>query len=279
MSSKPVRRARAVLVVAALATLAALAPAASHAAAGVHVALLPASQTIAPGDTFNLQVQVTQAGDPFNAFDVYIAYDPNAVTLIPRSPTSLQEGAYFVSGCPTRFHHFAAGAGADTINDVLLCAGASLTGPGTIYNLHFQASSFPQVTTIQIARTQFYNGGLFVNPDSSKNAVVGIGVALGVDPSEPRPSKLRMFAAPNPAHGVISFRIETDRAGDQRLLVSDVQGRTVRRIEGGRFDAGVRNTVWDCRTDSGTVVPPGSYFAILRAGARTIRAPFAIVDR
>jgi hypothetical protein len=255
--------------------------AAAGQAQGVHVALLPATQTVAPGDTFNLQIYVTQAGSSFNGFDAYVGYDPSAVTLLARSPISLQEGTYFASACSQRFHRFQQGVDRDTITDVLLCAGVSLPGPGQIYRLHFQASSFPQVTSIHfLPGTQFYNAGLYVNPDSTKDAMIGIGIALGVEsPAGPAPKTLRMFAAPNPAHGVINFRIETDKPGDQRLVVADVMGRAVRRLENGRFTAGIRNTVWDCRNDSGLVVPPGNYFAILRAGAKTIRAPFAIVNR
>lgn len=262
-----------------LAVILATTPVAAR-AQGVHVALLPATQTVAPGDTFNLEIKVTQAGSAFNGFDAYIGYDPAAVTFLPRSPISQQEGTYFASACSNRFHVFHAGAGIDSITDVLLCSGVSLTGPGQIYRLHFKAASFPQVTTIRfLPGLQFYNAGVYVNPDSSKDATIGIGVALGVEQGGPAPTALRMFASPNPARSVISFRIESDRPGDQRLIVADVQGRTVRRVEAGSFDAGIRNVVWDCRNDSGLVVPPGSYFAVLRAGARTIRTRFAVLER
>src|SRR5438445_13890395 len=60
-------------------------------AQGVKVALLPATQTVAPGAEFDLSMEVTVAGSAFNGFDAYIGYDPAALTLIPLSPISLQE--------------------------------------------------------------------------------------------------------------------------------------------------------------------------------------------
>jgi len=96
---------------------------ASPSAAGIKVALLPAQQTVAPGDTFDLSIEVTEAGTAFNGFDLSIGFDPTALTFIQRSPVSQQEGAYFVAACPSqRFHQFQAAADSLAITDVLLCA-------------------------------------------------------------------------------------------------------------------------------------------------------------
>src|SRR5689334_19609432 len=79
-------------------------------AQGVTVALSPAAQTVAPGDTFNLELDVTLTGSQFNGFDAIIAYDPAAVTFLPRSPLSLQEGSYMRGACGNTFHLFSAAA-------------------------------------------------------------------------------------------------------------------------------------------------------------------------
>src|SRR5437879_4467303 len=101
-----------------LAALLAAAPAAV-AAPGVKVALLPAAQTVAPGAEFDLSLEVTRAGSSFNAFDAIVGYDPAALTLVPLTPLSNQEGSYFVAACSNRFHRFRPGADRDTITDVL----------------------------------------------------------------------------------------------------------------------------------------------------------------
>jgi hypothetical protein len=178
--------------------------------AGVRVAMLPAAQTVAPGSEFVLSLEVTRAGAAFNAFDCVVGYDPAALTLVPQTPIAQQEGAYFAAACGTHFHRFQPGADRDTITDVLLCAGASVSGPGEIYRLRFRASSTAQLTTVRfLPGLQFYNAGLFVNPDSSSDAVVGIGVPARAESTsgkapaakpgvKARPSRRR--AAPSPPH-------------------------------------------------------------------------------
>lgn len=249
-------------------------------AQGVKVALLPAAQSVTPGAEFVLSFEVTRAGSPFNGFDAIIGYDPAALTLVQQTPISLQEGVYFVAGCANRFHRFQPGVDRDTISDVLLCANKSLTGPGQVYKLRFRASNTVQSTTVRfLPGLQFYNAGLFVNPDSSTDAVIGIGLALAVPPppvSSAAP-RLKLLALPNPSRGPMSFRIETDRSGWQRLLILDLQGRIVRRLSDGTFPAGLRSVAWDGRSDSGSVVAPGPYLASIRVAGREQNTRFSLV--
>jgi hypothetical protein len=262
-----------------VALLAALLSMPSYALAqGVKVALLPNSQTVEPDSSFDLSIVVTRAGSSFNGFDAYIGYDPAALTLVPKSPISLQEGPYFTAACGNRFHRFQQGVDRDTITDVLLCAGVSLTGPGTIYKLRFKAAHTPQVTKVKfLPGLQFYNEGRFVNPDSSSDATIGIGLMLDARPAPSMAPLVKMIAAPNPAHGRVSLRIETDRAGWQRLLVMDLQGRIVRNLDSADYPAGMRSVSWDGRNDSGRVVPPGRYMASLRVPGRTLETRFIIL--
>ncbi len=247
-------------------------------AQGVKVALLPAAQSVAPGSDFTLSLEVTRAGSPFNAFDAYIGYDPAALTLLPTVPISQQEGSYFVAGCASRFHQFRPGADRDTITDVLLCAATSLTGPGQIYKLRFHASNTAQVTTVRfLPGLQFYNGGLYVNPDSSSDALIGIGVSVTSAPVTVSSPRVSLVAAPNPVHGRVELRLVTDRRGGQRLDIADVQGRVVRRLGGGEFPAGARVVSWDACDDSGRAVQPGRYTATLRVPGRTITTGVTVV--
>ena len=107
-------------------------------AQGVTVALTPTQQVV-PGATFDVYLDVTEAGSAFNGFDAYIGYDPAALTYVPGSN---QEGSYMLDppACGNTFHVFKAGVGVDTISDVLMCGGVSLPGPGRLYRLRFQAS-------------------------------------------------------------------------------------------------------------------------------------------
>jgi len=261
-----------------LVAMAAGAPAKARGAQGVHVALLPAQQTVDPGAEFDLSMEVTVSGSAFNGFDAYIGYDPAALTLIPLSPNSLQESSYFASACPNRFHRFGQGTDRDTITDVLLCSGVSLTGPGQIYKLHFRASSTPQVTRVRfLPGLQFYNAGLFVNPDSSKDAYIGIGMQVGVgEPGRPLESSLR--ATPNPSRASVALSVGASRGGIQRLTIMDLQGRIVRHLQSGLFEAGNRTAFWDCRNDSGTALPAGVYLATLETAGQIIVTRFVVLN-
>src|SRR6266516_3043333 len=143
---------------------------------GVTVALTPVSSSVAPGSQFDLFIEVTRQGSLFNAFDAIVGYDPAALTSIPLSPLSLQEGSYMKAACSTRFHRFRQGTDRDTTTDVLLCNGVAVAGPGQIYRLHFKASNTTQVTRVRfLPGLQFYNNGLYVNPAYSSDATIGIG--------------------------------------------------------------------------------------------------------
>ena len=246
-------------------------------AQGVSVALLPAASTVSPGATFELSIEVTRAGSSFNAFDMYVGYDPAALTLLPTSPISLQEGSYFTGACSNRYHRFQAGTDRDTITDVLLCAGVSLAGPGQIYKLRFRAANLAQVTTVRfLPGLQFYNSGLYVNPDSSTDATIGIGVSLAV-PGAAFDAVPTLAAWPNPARGRVALRIASPMGGEQSLWVADLQGRRVRDLEVGQFVAGTRMVAWDGRDDSGRAVAPGVYVGFARIGARLLLSRFVLI--
>jgi hypothetical protein len=244
-------------------------------ALGVQAALLPFQQTVSPGAEFDVTIDVTVAGSPFNGFNAVVTYDPAALTFLPASPTSLQQGCLMTGACSaacgsTR-HLFTAMADSLVISDILLCDQIALTGPGQIYKLHFRASNTTQVTNVRFRRAPtFYNAGLYVLPVSGADCTIGIGVPLGVGPG-PAAAGLRLRAEPNPSPGAVWLTIEADAAGEQRLDVVDVQGRTVRQLERGWHERGIRQVRWDGRDASGVRAPAGVYLVSLQAGGRTTR--------
>jgi len=244
--------------------------AAGNAGAGVTVALQPASQLVAPGSDFDLVLEVTAAGSSFNAFDAIVGFDPAALTPVVLAPLSLQEGGLMSAACPNRFHDFRVGADRDTVTDVLLCAGVSVTGPGTIYRLRFHASSTEQTTTVHLLPgLRFFDAGILV-PSSGSDAVVTIGSAVGV--TNPAASATRLALAPNPARGAVSVRIDGAPEGMQELRVIDARGRRVRVLESGWCPAGARVRTWDGTAQAGGRAAPGSYWIELRAKDRSVRA-------
>ncbi len=231
---------------------------------GVTVALTP-TQQVALGATFDVYIDVTEAGALFNAFDAIIGYDPAALTYV-----SHQEGSYMTNACGNTFQNFKPGVGVDTIGDALMCAGVSLPGPGRIYQLRFQASATPQVTRIRfLPGLHFYRAGVYVTPVNSTDAYIGIGMPVDVPPAG-SPTQLTLAAAPNPSHGALVFTVTTSRAGPETLTVFDVQGRAVRRFTGRQTEPGTHTVAWDGRDDAGVMLGPGVYHARLEIAGHAV---------
>jgi hypothetical protein len=262
-------------VLAALAAAALIGLAAGPARAqGVNVVFGPAAQNVLPGATFDLDLVVDPAGSEFNAFDANVEFDPAALTPVPLVPKSLQIGSLFSdTGCST-FHIFVAGASRDSIDLSLLCGGVSLTGPGTIYHLRFQASDTPQATTVRIAdgSLKFYSGGIYVNPVTSGEAIVGIGVDVVGVGDTPKPATWSLAAAPNPSRGEVVFALSPGGPMAESLVVRDVQGRVVAHLAGpaSRFR-------WDGRRVAGDLAPKGIYFATAAVDGRRTTIRFSLV--
>jgi hypothetical protein len=145
---------------------------------GVTAALLPTGKTVTPGAEFDLVLQCTEAGDLFNAFKAIVSWDPVALTFIPLSPPSLQEGSYMKDACGNTFGVFGQGASTDTVSDALMCNNTFLAGPGPLCRFRFRASDTSQVTSVQFLGLQFYKAGMYVNPAHATGAVIGIGVPV-----------------------------------------------------------------------------------------------------
>jgi hypothetical protein len=258
-------------------TIGMLGAAATRAVPGVSVAIIPNAVEVAPGSTFDLELWITEPGSPVNGFDAVIAWDAGALTFVPLDPLWQQEGSLLLGACGNTFHRFTSTANQANITDVILCNGVSLPGPGPIYRLRFQASNTPQLTNVQFGPgLQFYNEGLYVNPVTSFNAVVGIGVTpVGVGSEVASGLSLRI--APNPSRNGTVFTIGADRAGPLKIRVLDAKGRMVWHAEDSLATKGVRRVSWDGRASDGSRVAAGVYVVILEAEGRSITDRIALV--
>lgn len=244
-------------------------PATGH-AQGVTAALQPTTQQVVPGTDFDLTLQVTQAGSPFNGLDAVIGYDPAALTLVSLTDAE-QEGDLLTSACGDLFHRFITSAASVKASEVMLCSNTFVTGPGAVYRLRFHASATPQVTLVRwLAGTHFYSAGLYVTPLSTTDAVVHIGTTTAVGPGA-LGAGTSVRALPNPAFATTTFEVRAGR-GPQEITITDVQGRLVRQLERGDFAAGLRRVAWDGRSDSGARVATGVYLVTLREGTSRTQA-------
>ena len=80
-------------------------------------------------------------------------------------------------------------------------------------------------------------------------------------------------AWPNPFNPSTKLAITVPTAGPVALAVYDLQGRVVRSLLAADLAAGVHPVIWDGRSDAGTVLPSGVYFARARtiAGQATTK--------
>ena len=246
-------------------------------ASGVTAAILPDSTYVSPGSEFTLELRLTAPGDSINAYDAVIQYDPAALTFLPTSPLSLQEGAYMKAACGTTTQYFTNAGDSLVVSHVLLCGGVSLAGPGQLYKLRFRASQTPQWTWVRIRHIQFYRAGLFVNPAYPSDAAVPIGAVSGVPGPGPGPAGIRVEVVPNPCRAAALFVVETAAAGEQQLVVCDVQGRTVRHLDRGTIAPGTRRVAWDGRDDAGLRLAPGAYRVLVKSPGKTTGAPVVLL--
>ena len=77
-------------------------------------------------------------------------------------------------------------------------------------------------------------------------------------PESPKTSLTLPF--PNPFHESVTIQYEATAKGPYRLDVFDLQGRRVRELERGGYEAGSRQATWDGRDDQDRDTPPGVYF-------------------
>ncbi len=237
-------------------------------AEGVRLEVFPETLTVAPGDTFTVQLSLPVAGSAFNGFAATLEYDPAALRFLLQSQ-AVQEGPLLRAYCSNTFYLFGNAADSLQISDTMLCAGHVATGPGTLLALRFVALGPPGMTAVRVRRSVFYNDGLYVRPVLASDGVIAVGGTLGVPTGGPASIRPRLRAVPNPARGTCLLRIEGAPAEPGRLIVLDVLGRTVRRLDG-------RNAIasWDGRDDFGRTAPAGVYSAQLQFRDGILRTTF-----
>ncbi len=82
---------------------------------------------------------------------------------------------------------------------------------------------------------------------------------------------------PNPAAGAVTLRLSLPRGTAVLARVLDAQGRVVRELAHGAFDAGVHVLAWDGAAADGRPAPAGIYFLSVEAGERVLARRLARV--
>lgn len=236
-------------------------------AAGVHLQFAAVPATIAPHDTFTVNVTVNPGDDPFNAFDLNIGYDPTHLTFVPTSPVSNQRGALMTAACANTFHLFTPTSGVLQATLSLLCNGVFVTGPGIIYKVRFAATDSVGPTTIQCeAGSQFYRAGFFVNPLDCQPLTVSVsGISSAPDLGDP--TVMLSLSTPTPgsrsASGTTThIEFQLPRADTARLELFDVRGRLLADLPPAAYQKGHNEVSWSL-----PALASGTYFVRLMTGS------------
>ena len=232
-------------------------------AEGVQVALAGATSVL-PGQTFEMDLVVPQAGAVFNGYDATIAWDPSKLTFVAAFPLHAQEGSYMTLACGATYHSFHQYATNVQITHAIWCAGMLLPGPGQLYRLRFRAMGAPGTTQVTIAQNKFYAAGYTVPTASASPATVVIG-----DPSDVATAgeAMRLDAVPNPFKPMTTLTLQAPESGQQMISVHDVAGRLVRDLDRGFYGAGPRQLRWDGRDNQGHRLASGAYWVTLDTGS------------
>lgn len=233
-------------------------------AAGTALHLEPALIETAPGEEFDVFVEIPAVGDPINGYDAVIGFDSDRLELMLPVPASAGEGALFTTACPQRF--LSVGVAPDSVSTsiahVILCAGTSVTGPGTLYRLRFRARGLTGSTDLELLDgTAAYEAGSYVTPLSTSGATVVIGGPTAAPPA-PR-GVLDFHATPNPFNPRTELVLESTEVQQIRIELFTLAGRSVATLYDGLVGEGPFRTVFDGRDRSGRRLSSGSYLARL----------------
>lgn len=238
----------------------------------------PTSLSVTRSDTLEIAVRVNSEVVPLGCFALTLQFDDAVLRLL-----GAEEGSLFSQTAePTFFSVATDTSGAPVITDCVLGFQTTVTPPGELVVLRFEALA---EGTTQIS----YQAVVLRDVDRAE--IVGVGadstlVAVGATATPPaRSAGFSLRAHPNPSRALTRIELVEERAdgtrvasraataGD-RVQIFDLSGRRVRELP---LSAGI-STWWDGRDGLGREVSSGVYFARLRLDRGWLQTKLVRVD-
>ncbi len=224
------------------------ATAAARSAKGSERLALRAPSLVESGETFEAVLDMSGAGR-VQGLSAELAWDPSVVEPIGMASTGWVESQ---NGVVLSSHP-------GTVDAALLGARATgLRGTGTIAKVTFRARRVGD-PALRLAR---------VLARDAANRPLAEG-ALEYSAQAAAPTRTLLFApAPNPSQGASTMSFALSQSGDVELSIFSVDGRRVRTLARGPFEAGGYRFTWNGDDDERRSVAPGVYYAQLTANGR-----------
>jgi len=215
---------------------------------------------------------VDSSARQFNAYDLTVTFDPEILT-----PDTLLEGSLFTDACPNRWWRFSWTDSSMSCAHVLLCAGVSVDGPGSLCRLRLYADTLG-ITALAFALDpdrSFYDDGLYVwpgHPTYPRQVILHSAVVKVYDPTADAPPPVEragspgLLVRPNPARDACRFDCLLPGSGEAALSLAGPDGRLVARWTMSELPAGLHTVAWDAHDAVGRPLPAGVYFLRLEAG-------------
>lgn len=235
---------------------------AAPAAAMLDYFVTPIHSFIAVAERCTLYVEAGDTGEPLGCIETWVTFDTSLVTLFGAS-----EGELFVNApYPKLFFWQSIAPDTQSVEGCLLGPGSFALPPGRLARFIFEGKA-EGTCHARITRLNLWDiDRVMFAPHAIVDAWIHISNS---PPTGIRPSAGDAFlrAQPNPFNPstTLVLSVAATQAGSVAVYRSD--GRLVRRLFAGRFDAGINRFVWDGRDNNGQRVPSGVYFGVARGAA------------
>lgn len=184
---------------------------------GIYLSLQPDTLTVEPGTYFDLVVHADSTSDPFNGYEMTIAWDSDRIEFVSVQAESLFSEYFNQFYPPPQVH-------ADSVHIYhSIWGGGSVTGPGPISSCTFRALTYG-ATEVTMSRVWVGLGAYPLEPVITRDALVIVADAtsgIGERPEGPAPDPPRVELLSHPA----------TRDSRLRLRMDDQEGGVVRLFD------------------------------------------------
>lgn len=247
---------------------------------------LPDTLHASLGSTAELRFWVDSSARRFNAYDVSIEYDPSIIEV-----ESIQEGMLFTNACPDRFTQTTLGDGTAGFTHVLLCAGVSVDGPGTlcIFTIEPQSAGITHVTIVSDPDRTFYDAGYYVwpqHPDYPRQVVFHNAVVKVTDPTvsvdghagDRLADHLPILEIrPNPVRESAHLHFRLPEPGGVEIQIVDPAGRLLWNWRDPHAGAGWTSVIWDRRDSMNRTSAAGVYYCRILTGGHSVTSKLLVL--